>query len=64
MVSSIDVTHLSLHGEPLQDFLFWCHFGVILSETPVNQFVGFVLMLVFPQKRFLSLQNNNKKNAF
>lgn len=55
------VIHLSLHGEPLQDFIFWVHLGVILSKTPVNQFVGFVLMLVFLQEGFLSLKTNNKK---
>lgn len=56
------VTNLSLHSKPLQDFVFWCHFRVILSKTPVDQFVGFVLMLVFLQEGFLSLKNSNLKN--
>lgn len=54
------ITDLSLHRKPLQDFVFWCHLGVILSETSVDQFVGFVLVLVFPQQGFFSLKINNK----
>ena len=29
------ITDLSLHRIPLQDFVFWCHLGVILANTPV-----------------------------
>lgn len=43
------ITDLSLHREPLEDFVLWGHLGVILSKTSVNKFAGFVLLFVFLQ---------------
>lgn len=53
-----DITDLSLHREPLQDFILWCHLGVILSKTSVNQFVGLVLHFVFLEEGFFSLHTH------
>ena len=50
------ITDLSLHGKPLQDFVFWCHLGVVLSKTSVNEFAGLALLFVFLQEGFFSLQ--------
>lgn len=55
-------TNLSLHGKPLQDFVFGCHLGVILSEPPVNELAGFVPEFILLEKGFLSLRKKREQN--
>ena len=49
-------THLSLHGEPLEDLVLGVHIRVIFSKPPVNKFIGLVLVLMFLEKSIFSLR--------